>query len=141
MTLLSNASGRRVVACMKLKMCTSVHQAWEKSAATDSAEPNSKEILLRLRQLFVDAKFLSTPGFCRRLYFVDASILSTRYFVDTNVLSTPIIFSTRIFLSPPIILLTRIFCRCKYFVAANIFDFLFRLTMIIWSNDCVLCIS
>jgi hypothetical protein len=60
----------------------------------DFAEPNSKEILLRLhhlsvwanifadtkflsaplfclRQLFIDAKFLSTPSFCRRLVFID----------------------------------------------------------------------
>ena len=56
---------------------------WEKSAAPDSAEPNSKEILLRLRQLsvcrqlFIDAKILLTPIFCPRLYFVDANILST----------------------------------------------------------------
>ncbi len=59
----------------------------------DSAEPNSKEILLRLRQhfvlkqdfcrrkiffrreIFVDARFLSTRVFCRREYFVDVSIL------------------------------------------------------------------
>jgi hypothetical protein len=48
--------------------------AWEKPAAADSAEPNSKEILLGLRQLFVDGKILSTP------YFVDAHILLTPVF-------------------------------------------------------------
>jgi hypothetical protein len=41
-------------------------EVWEKSAAVDSAEPNSKGILLRLCQHFVDmrilfeARFLST---------------------------------------------------------------------------------
>ena len=33
-------------------------KVWEKSAAVDSAEPNSKGILLRLRQHFVEARFL-----------------------------------------------------------------------------------
>jgi hypothetical protein len=58
--------------------------AWEKSAAVDSAEPTSKEILLRPRQLFVapafyrcqdfvDARILSMPVFCRHQYFVNAN--------------------------------------------------------------------
>ncbi len=38
-------------------------EVWEKSAAVDSAEPNSKWILLRLRQHFVDARFLLTQDF------------------------------------------------------------------------------
>jgi hypothetical protein len=46
--------------------------AWEKSAAADSAEPNSKEILLRLRHLSVCASFLWTPSFFRCQVFVDA---------------------------------------------------------------------
>ncbi len=46
-----------------------------KSAAADSAEPNSKEILLRLCQHFADTKILSAPIFCWRLYFVGAYIL------------------------------------------------------------------
>jgi hypothetical protein len=51
---------------------------------------------------------LSTPIFCRLLYFVDVYILLTPiycrhlYFVDANILSTPI------------------FCRLQYFVDANI---------------------
>jgi hypothetical protein len=83
--------------------------AWEKSAAADSAEPNSKEILLGLRQLFVDAKILSPPIFCQRPYFVDPSILLTpvfcwrQYFVDANILSTSI------------------FCQCGYFCWEIIF--------------------
>jgi hypothetical protein len=46
---------------------------------------------------FVDAKILSTPGFCRRPYFVNANILSTPvffcrrpYFVDANIFSAPV---------------------------------------------------
>ncbi len=35
-------------------------EVWEKSAAVDPAEPNSKEILLFLRQYFVYTKILST---------------------------------------------------------------------------------
>jgi hypothetical protein len=88
---------------------------WEKSAAVDSAVPNSKGILLRLRQHFVDARFLSTRDFCRRENFLGARILLSRefcrcenfvdannfrrcqYFVATNILSAPI------------------FCPCLYF--------------------------
>ncbi len=39
-------------------------EVWEKSAAEDSAETNSKGILLRLRQHFVNANILSTQIFC-----------------------------------------------------------------------------
>jgi hypothetical protein len=39
-------------------------EVWEKSAAADFAFQNSKEILLRRRQHFVDAYILSTPTFC-----------------------------------------------------------------------------
>ncbi len=110
-----------------------------------SAEPNSKGFLLSLSafcqcQDFVDAEILSTPRFCRRPYFVNTNILSTPIFVNANILSTPIIFSR------PIILSTRVFCQRQYFVATNIlsapvFLILFRLRMIIFSNDCVLYIS
>ncbi len=48
-------------------------EVWVKSAAVDSAEPNSKGILLRLRQHLVDARFLSTCEFCRRGNFVEAN--------------------------------------------------------------------
>jgi hypothetical protein len=62
-------------------------EVWKKSAAVDSAEPNSKRILPRLcqelsmpricqRQDFVHANILLTPIFCRHEYFVDAKILS-----------------------------------------------------------------
>jgi hypothetical protein len=68
-----------------------ISEVWEKSAAVDSAEPNSKEMLPRMRQHFVDTRFLSTQDFCRREYFVYVSIL-----------------------------LMPTFCRCKYFVYANI---------------------
>ena len=67
------------------------------------AEPYSKEILLRLRQLSVCASFSLTPRFCWRVYVFDA-----------NILSTPIILKTQIILS------TRIFCQRQYFVATNI---------------------
>ena len=89
----------------------------EKSAAVDSAEPNSKGILLRLRHLFVCASFLPAPAFCQCQDFDDATILSTpvfcrcQYFVDADILSTAIILSTPIILSS------------IYFDAANISDF------------------
>jgi hypothetical protein len=40
-----------------------ISDVWEKLAAVDSAEPNSKDILLRLRPHFVDARFLLTRDF------------------------------------------------------------------------------
>ncbi len=104
-------------------------KVWEKSAAVDSAVPNSKGILLRLRQHFVDARFLSTRDFCRRENFVGAII----NFVAARILLMSIIFVSANILSPTI------FCRRQYFVAAYIFD-CFRLRMIS-NNDCVLCIS
>ncbi len=116
------------------------HQRWEKSAAVDSAEPNSKEMLPCMRQHFVDARFLSTWDFCRHEYFViTSSILLTRVFcrrqhyVDANILLR------RTFLLLPI------FCRRQCFVSANIlsvpiFCLCLGLRMII-INDCVLCIS
>jgi hypothetical protein len=88
----------------------------------DSAEPNSKGILLRLRQHFVDARFLSKRDFCRRNIFVGARILSTRdfcqreNFVGAGILLRPIISIGANILLPPIFLLFSI-------------------------NDCVLCIS
>jgi hypothetical protein len=106
----------------------------------DSAEPSSKGILLRLRQLFVDAQILLTPRFCQRQDFVDARILSMtpgfcrrRYFVNANILSTPLISVVAGILSAPIfcrrqcfaganILSPAMFCQRQYFVAANIFD-------------------
>jgi hypothetical protein len=63
-----------------------VSEVWEKSAVVDSAEPNSKGILLHLCQHFVNANIFSTPTFCQR-----------QYFVDTNILSIPIIFRVPIF--------------------------------------------
>ncbi len=104
-----------------------ISEVWEKSAAVDSSRPNSKEILLRLRQHFVHARILSTGVFCRHENFVIARILSSRvfcrrqHFVNASILSTQIFYvnanisvSANI-LSPPI------FCRHQYFVAANIF--------------------
>jgi hypothetical protein len=78
-------------------------EVWEKSAAVDSAVPNSKGILLCLCQHFVNARFFSTPDFCRCENFVGARILLSREFfrcenfVDANN-----------------------FRRCQYFVATNI---------------------
>ncbi len=80
-------------------------EVWEKSAAVDSAEPNSKGILLRLGQDFVCASFLSTPRFRRRQDFVDANILLTpifcqrQYIVNADIMSTPIILSKSVFCS------------------------------------------
>ncbi len=56
---------------------------------------NSKEILPRMRQHFVEANILLTPTFCRLEYFTEAKILLTQifcrrqHFVDMNILSTP----------------------------------------------------
>ncbi len=89
---------------------------------------NSKEILLHLRQNFVDASILLTPTYCRQEYFVNTNILSSRafcwrqHFVDASILLMSI-FSVDM-----IILLAPIFCRRQYFVTANIFV-------------CVLCFS
>ena len=85
------------------------------------AEPYSKEILLRLRQLSVCASFSLTP---RCQYFVDANNFEdANNFVDAYILSAPI------------------FCCYQYFVGAKYLLIFFRLRMIICSNDCVLCIS
>jgi hypothetical protein len=73
------------------KMKEIFSEVWEKSAAVDSAEPNSKGILLQLRQQFVDtrflltqdfvgARFLSAQDFGRRKIFVDVRILSSLEF-------------------------------------------------------------
>jgi hypothetical protein len=63
---------------------------------------NSKEILPRMRQHFVDANIfidtniLSMRVFCQCQHFANASILSMpifcrrQYFVDANILSAPI---------------------------------------------------
>jgi hypothetical protein len=111
-------------------------EVWEKSAAVDSFKPNSKAILLRLRQHFVDTRFLSMRECCQRENFVKAKILLTREFcqrenfVDARILWTPIISVGANILSPPI------FFRHQYFGAANIlsppiFLSVFRLRMII----------
>jgi hypothetical protein len=101
-------------------------KVWEKSADVDSAEPNSKEILLRLRQHFVDTRFLSTQDFCRREIFVDKRILWTREFCRLENFVDPSNFCQR-----------KYFCRCQFFVAASIlsppiFLSVFRLRMIIY---------
>jgi hypothetical protein len=57
-------------------------EVWEKSAAVDSAVPNSKGILLRQRQHFVNARFVSMRDFCRRENFV-----GVRNFVVARILS------------------------------------------------------
>jgi hypothetical protein len=96
-------------------------EVWEKSAAVDSAEPNSKDFLAPTprfcqRQFFVSAKILLMQVFCRCQYFVNTSILLTprfcrhEHFVDTNILSTPMIYQHRV-LPAPIILYMRVFCR------------------------------
>jgi hypothetical protein len=55
-------------------------EVWKKSAAVDSAVPNSKGILLCLHQHFVDVKFLSMRDFGRRENFVGARILLLQEF-------------------------------------------------------------
>jgi hypothetical protein len=86
-----------------------ISEVWEKSAAVNSARPNSKEILLHLRQHFFHARI------CRREYFVDASILSTRVFcqgenfVNASILSSPTFCQREYFVD------TNIFCRRKHF--------------------------
>jgi hypothetical protein len=76
----------------------------------DSVEPKSKEILLRLRQHFLEARILSTQELCRQEIFVDARFLSpplisvaANISVGANILALPM------------------FCRHQYFVPANIF--------------------
>ncbi len=97
-------------------------EVWEKSAAVDYAMPNSKGILLRLRQHFVDTNILSTPVFCRRQHFVDASILSTRvfcrrqYFVDANKFCQHEHFCRRQYSVAANVLLAPVFCRRLYFL-------------------------
>jgi hypothetical protein len=80
-------------------------EVWEKSAAVDSAKPNSKGILLRLRQHFVwrdfcqcknfvNAGILLMREFCWRENFVDANnFCRLQYFVAANILSPPIFLS------------------------------------------------
>jgi hypothetical protein len=103
-----------------------ISEVWEKSAAVDSARPNSKEILLHLRQHFVHSRILSTRVFCRREYFVDSSILSTRVFcrsenfVNTSILSTPTFCQREYFVDTNIFCRRKHFCWCQYFVVANI---------------------
>ena len=57
----------------------------------DSAKPNSKEMLPRKRQHFVNARILSTRGYCRREDFVAVS--RCQYFVGANILSMSIFLS------------------------------------------------
>jgi hypothetical protein len=96
-------------------------------SSCDSAEPNSKGILLRLRQHFVNAKILSTLRFCRRGNFVEAGIMSTwefcqcGNFVDTGILSTREFCQHGNFVnannSVSVNILSQpIFCRSQYFV-------------------------
>ncbi len=60
-------------------------KVWEKSAAVDSAKPNSKGILLHLRQHSVDGRFLSARDFSQREIFVNARILSARDFCRPEI--------------------------------------------------------
>ncbi len=82
-------------------------EVWEKSAAVDSAEPNSKGILLHLCQHFVDGRFLSAREFCLRKIFVDPRFLSTRDFFQRESFVDPRFLSTRDF------------CRRESFVGAR----------------------
>jgi hypothetical protein len=50
----------------------------------DSAKPNSKGILLRLRQLAVNTNILLMRVFCRRQHFDDANILSISFNANTS---------------------------------------------------------
>jgi hypothetical protein len=59
-----------------------ISDVWEKSAAVDSAEPNSKDILPRLCPHFVGARFLLTQDFFKREIFVNARILLAREFLS-----------------------------------------------------------
>jgi hypothetical protein len=68
----------------------------EKSAAVDSAEPISKEILQRLRQHFVEASIFSTRGFCQRENFVGARFLLTREFCQHEIFVGLRILSMRV---------------------------------------------
>ncbi len=83
-------------------------EVWEKSAAVDSAEPNSKGILLRLRRrdIFVGARLLSTQDFCGCEILSTQDLLTQDFwiFVDARILSTPIISVGTNILSPPIFL-------------------------------------
>jgi hypothetical protein len=99
-------------------------QVWEKSAAVDSAEPNSKRILTCRRQDFADASILLTPTFCRRQHFVDANILSTRVFCQRQHFVHTIICQHQYFvnasiLSSPTFCRRLCFCICMYFAGAN----------------------
>ncbi len=73
----------------------------------------------RRREYFVDRVF------CRREYYVNAIILSTRvfcwneYFVNASILSTRV-FCRREYFVDASILLTRVFCRRQQFVDASI---------------------
>jgi hypothetical protein len=75
-------------------------EVWEKSAAVDSAELNSKGILLHLRQhfvntrfcqceIFVDVKFLSVRDFCGRENFVTCTIINPVGKVLSSSLTIP----------------------------------------------------
>ncbi len=105
-------------------------EVWEKSAAVDSAEQNSKGILPSLRHRNVDMKILSTRDFCWGKSFVNARFLSTwefcqhENFVNARILSTPIISVDANILSPTL------FFRRQYFVAAYFLS-VFRLRIII----------
>jgi hypothetical protein len=91
------------------------------------ASTKCKEILLRLRQHFVDARFLSTQDFFRREIFVDARLLSTRvfcrreYFVNANNFCQ-----------------SEHFCRRQYFVGANILSVPIFLSVFRCKNDYLL---
>jgi hypothetical protein len=66
------------------------------------------------RLYFVDAYILSTPLFSRCLYFVDAYV-----FVDTHILWTPIFCGRPYFVA--YVSSTPIFCQRLYFLDAYIF--------------------
>ncbi len=63
-------------------------EVWEKSAAVDSAEPNSKRILLHLHQLFVDAEILLTlcRGSCFLSYTAENSHHLTAKIISKDAL-------------------------------------------------------
>ncbi len=99
-----------------------IRGAWEKSAAADSAKPNSKAILQRLCLLFpaptIGGCQCSAGAYVRRT----PSFFVRQFFSCANVLSTPRFLYAPMFLSMPII------CRRLSFAGANVFVYI----MICW---------
>ncbi len=92
-----------------------ISEVWENHLLQTLPGQNSKEMLLRMCQHFVDAYIFSMPIVCRRLTFVNAYIWLTpifcprQYFVETYILSTPI-FCWHLTFVNAYILSTPIFC-------------------------------